>query len=309
MVPLSTGAAGPHLHKSGGGRRGQDEPVRAERSELRSSRLDADGRRSYCRRATDSNTLGIGLIEKGAVGAAGRNHVDRDLAAMAKLNFYFETMAGTHLADAVRALRDSGSADALYDASVRAMPPSDVDEDVFSISRDIAQSHRVSYSRRALLFAAFAAEAYANDFLHERWDGQDREALERLSPINKYVLLSQLAGRPPLTRDAEPIQTLKWLFQRRDELVHATPRGPDLTYHPANHNPQAAAKCIVAVADAAERLAGEVHPKSVLAYVLEERQGLLGYGVRAENDLPRIWDAASADDLLEAPRRRAWATA
>jgi hypothetical protein len=36
---------------------------------------------------------------------------------------YFETMAGTHLADAIRALRDAGSSDALYDPELRATDP------------------------------------------------------------------------------------------------------------------------------------------------------------------------------------------
>src|SRR5204863_2112188 len=95
---------------------------------------------------------------------------------MPEFQLYFETMAGTHLADSVRALRDAGSADALYDPTLRATDPSAISYEDLSLSGDEAEGTRVTYSRRALLFAAFAAEAYANDFLYERWDGKDREA-------------------------------------------------------------------------------------------------------------------------------------
>ena len=72
---------------------------------------------------------------------------------MAKFQLYFETMAGTHLQDAVQALRNSGSPDALYDASLRASDPNKISYDNFSLTRDEAEGVRVTYSRRALLFA------------------------------------------------------------------------------------------------------------------------------------------------------------
>ncbi len=226
---------------------------------------------------------------------------------MPKFQFYFETMAGTHLADAVRALRDAGSADALYDPSLRTTDPSDIGYDDFSLARDVAEGERVTYSRRALLFAAFAAEAYANDFLYEKWDGKDRDALKRLSTVDKYALLPAQAGATmTLNRGREPLQTIKWLFQRRDELVHAAPRDRDLTYDPANHNPRAVAKSIVAVADAVAVLTGEVTGGSVLSYVVAERQPLLEYGKRAASDLPQIHDSPSPVDLLLDARRRDW---
>jgi hypothetical protein len=226
---------------------------------------------------------------------------------MPKFQLYFETMAGTHLGDSVRALRDAGSADALYDASLRATDPSDISYEDFSLSQDEAEGTRVTYSRRALLFAAFAAEAYANDFLYERWGGKDREALQKLSTVDKYVLLPALAGASSgLDRGRQPLQRIRWLFQRRDELVHAAPRGKDLTYDPTNHNPHEAAKCIVAVADAVAGLNGDVPAGSVLSYVVAERQALLDYGQRAANDPPQIHDPPSPRDLLLETRRRHW---
>jgi hypothetical protein len=227
---------------------------------------------------------------------------------MPEFLLYFETMAGTHLADAVRALRDAGSADALYDPSLRATNSGEVNYEDFSLARDEAEGWRVTHSRRALLFAAFAAEAYANDFLYENWDGQrDRDALQKLSPVDKYALLPDLAGATPvLNRGREPLQTIRWLFKRRDELVHAAPRGRDLTYDPANHNPRAAAKSIVAVADASAVLNGEAPGGSVLSYVLAERNALLEYGERAAGELPGIHDPPASVDLLLDARRRNW---
>jgi hypothetical protein len=145
---------------------------------------------------------------------------------MSGLQFYFETMAGTHLEDSLRALRDSGSADALYAPSLLTTDPDAISYEDFSIARDEAHGWRVAYCRRALLFAAFAAEAYANDFLYERWGGQDRDGLDRLSTVDKYAFLPALAGTAVLlNRGEEPLQKIRWLFDRRNELVHPKPRG------------------------------------------------------------------------------------
>lgn len=220
---------------------------------------------------------------------------------MPKLTIYFESMAGTHLADSVRSLRDAGSADALYERSLRDAGSDAIEEAEFSIARDIAHSERASYCRRALLFAAFAAEAYANDFLYEKWHGKDRAALQKLSTVDKYAFLPTLAGAATvLDRSREPLQKIRWLFQRRDELVHAAPKDKDLTYDPDNHNPRAAAQSIVAVADAVVTLNGGAPRGSVLSRVIAHRQLLLDYGERAANDVPAIHDPASPMDLLSA---------
>jgi hypothetical protein len=226
---------------------------------------------------------------------------------MPELHFYFETMAGTHLQDSVRALRDAGSPDALYHPKLHATDPDGVSYEDFSLARDEAEGRRVTYCRRALLFAAFAAEAYANDFLWEKWTGQDRDALQKLSTVDKYAILPALAGATGiLDRGREPLQRIKWLFDRRNELVHAAPRDDrDLTWDPTNHNPAAAAASIVAVADAAAKLTGEVPRASVVSHVLSERRALLGYGKRAAEKLPEIHDPPSPDLLLEA-RQRDW---
>jgi hypothetical protein len=226
---------------------------------------------------------------------------------MPTFHLYFETMAGTHLGDSVRALRDSGSPDALYGASLREGKPGTISYEDFSLAGDEAQGWRVTHSRRALLFAAFAAEAYANDFLYETWDGSVRDALQKLSTVDKYASLPALAGSTTmLDRGREPLQKVKWLFDRRNELVHAAPRDDrDLTWDPASHNPRAAATSIVAVAEAAAELTGEVPRASVLSYVLAERVALVEFGRRAADGLPGIHDP-SIPDLLSDARRRNW---
>ncbi len=218
---------------------------------------------------------------------------------VANFEIYFESMAGFHLADAVRALRDAGSPDALYDPVLRSRDREQIEWEDWSIAGDIAHGESVSYSRRALLFAAFAAEAYANDFLYEKRRGQDREALRKLSTVDKYAILPVLTGAAStLSRDQEPLQKLKWLFQRRDELVHAAPKGRDLTYDPVNHNPRAAAESIVAVIDAAVALHRAAPDGSILGRALARRQALLDYGARSDASLPAIHDAPSPPDLL-----------
>jgi hypothetical protein len=74
---------------------------------------------------------------------------------VSELLIYFETMAGTHLVDSVRALRDAGSPDALYDPLLCAKDHENIGYDDFSVATDIAHGEHVSYSRRGLLFAAF----------------------------------------------------------------------------------------------------------------------------------------------------------
>jgi hypothetical protein len=225
---------------------------------------------------------------------------------MVGFQFYFETMAGTHLEDSLRALRDSGSADALYAPSLLITDLTAISDEDFSIARDEAHGWRVTYCRRALLFAAFAAEAYANDFLYKRWGGQDRDGLDRLSTVDKYAFLPALAGTTVLNRGQEPLQKIRWLFDRRNELVHPKARSDDrdLTWDPESHNPIDAAKAIVAVAEAAAKLAGDVPDASVLSYVLAERQALLEYGKRAAGEPPAIHEPPSPLDLLSDARRR-----
>lgn len=122
--------------------------------------------------------------------------------------------------------------------------------------------------------------------------------------MDKYVLLSALAGTTVLDRGGEPLQRVKWLFDRRNELVHPKPRrgDRDLTWDPTNHNPIDAAEFIVSVAEAAARLTGEVPDASILSYVLAERHALLEHSKRAAGELPEIHSPPSPVDLLSDAR-------
>lgn len=107
-----------------------------------------------------------------------------------------------------------------------------------------------------------------------------------------------------LDRGRDPLQQIRWLFDRRNELVHAKPHeDKDLTWEPENHNPAAAAASIVAVAEGAAALAGGAPEASVLSYVLAEREALLKYGKRP---LPGIHNEPSPASLLSEARRQAW---
>ncbi|MGN6188769.1 MAG: hypothetical protein ACTHOE_07710 [Conexibacter sp.] len=224
---------------------------------------------------------------------------------MALIRIYFESMAGTHLLDAIDALRSSGSFDALYGEGSRA-DCGDWDYPDWDIADQIAEGRRMAYSRHALLFAAFAMEGYANDFVFEHVDDEaDRKPLLWMSTPEKLVLLPRLldAGTP-LDRGQEPWSTVRWLFRRRDELVHAKTldRSRRLVgENPAVHNPLRAAKAITAVAEAAMRL--KPVPESVAGTVTAEREWFLSFGRRAHRRLPRPSDPVVAD-LYEAARRR-----
>jgi hypothetical protein len=222
---------------------------------------------------------------------------------MPRLEVYFETIAGAHLSDALDALRASGSTDGLYDEHTREAPRSDQTSEWLSLVEDEAVAMRVILSRRALLYAAFAAEAYVNEFLWQHFDGTDRETLDRLPTVEKYVLLPRLArGTAVVTRGRLPGQQLKWLFQRRDELVHPKPGGrvKHLDHHPEDHNPRAAAESIVAVADAAALLEDlGPHRSSLIARVQRARRRLLAFGTTATERLPHPTDVPAPASLLK----------
>jgi hypothetical protein len=222
---------------------------------------------------------------------------------MPTLELYFETIAGAHLTDALEALRDAGSSDGLYDRATRDTSRSDQTYDWVTLVEQEAIARQVVLSRRALLYAAFAAEAYVNEFLSEHFQGADRETLDRLPTVEKYVLLPRLVrDLEVLRRGHEPMQRLVWLFHRRNELVHPKPDGKEkhLDHHPEDHNPDSAAQSIVAVAEAAAVLESPdgPHRKSMIARVQSSRARLLSFGREATSTLPRPADPPAPPSLL-----------
>jgi len=98
------------------------------------------------------------------------------------------------------------------------------------------EGRRVQIERRlrAVLFSAFAAESYVNEFLGAHFAAADFDAVDRMNPINKYVIGTRFgAGEDIFLRDRPPIPTLKRLFKLRDRLVHPKPGfGPTLALGP-----------------------------------------------------------------------------
>jgi hypothetical protein len=130
--------------------------------------------------------------------------------------------AGVYLEQALDALRDSSSADALYgevdpwhrDASILGSAQHKLD----------AANRRLRFLRASVLFAAIAAEAYANEFVAATLTSADAGAIDRLSTVDKLLLAPRLAGlASPFDRGREPIQGLTRLFRARNTLVHPRP--------------------------------------------------------------------------------------
>lgn len=227
---------------------------------------------------------------------------------MAIIRIYFESMAGTHLLDSIDALRDAGSADALYNPEWRTTAPSERAYDDDEVARQEAVGRQMAYSRRALLFAAFAVEAYINDYLYDHvQDANDRRTLVMLSPVEKYILLPRMLGGEELfSRNKAPWTILRWLFKRRDELVHAKPSGRWMLAgeDPEIYNPRKAAEAIAAAAESAVRLEGDRDSTSVAAIVHAERAAFLNFGKATAAVLPSPDDSPAPFDLVADARKR-----
>jgi hypothetical protein len=89
-----------------------------------------------------------------------------------------------------------------------------------------ARNRRLHFLRSTVLFAALAAEAFANELLDELLAPADADALDRLPTPEKLLLGPRTAtGSSPLERGAQPIQGIVTLFKTGNRLVHPRPRG------------------------------------------------------------------------------------
>jgi hypothetical protein len=179
------------------------------------------------------------------------------------------TLGGSYLFEALDAIRDAGSSDMLYTSAVRAAAGRAREPGWVLTAQHDAAEQRIRFSRNAMLFAAFAAEAYINEFIAAHFTGKDYEAVEKLSTVDKYVLAPRTAlGRDLFPRDREPAQTLRALFKQRDVLVHPKPeKGLPGTIRAAGYprvvgadpiyNPRAAVTVVLAVAEAADTIVRE----------------------------------------------------
>lgn len=77
--------------------------------------------------------------------------------------------------------------------------------------------------RHAILYGAFAAEAYVNAYIDLACPDQAR-SMDRVSTLERLLLATRLTtGRNVFNRGGEPFQGLSKLFSRRNELVHHKP--------------------------------------------------------------------------------------
>jgi hypothetical protein len=205
------------------------------------------------------------------------------------------TLATAYLTQAVDALRDSLSSDTLYTTSFRAASRTERVESWIYVATGMAHLRRTAFVRTTMLFSALAAEAYANEFVREHFPNrQELMAVDRWKTVDKFVLAPRLAlGEAVLERGHEPIQTVARLFKRRDALVHPKPEDDDpsmaLDADPV-YSPLEAARMIVAVADAAQRLvhAGRLGDGTdVMAHsILSVRSQLVRFGESGMGAVP-----------------------
>lgn len=224
-------------------------------------------------------------------------------------NFSRASLAEDYLTQALDALRSSGSAEMLYGEDIRR---SEVPM-VHAAGRALAIGKRVGFSRTAVLFAALSAEAYINQHLDEYLSGRDLAAIDRLPTVEKYAVGTRLTvGKTVFDRGAPPLQQIASLFSLRDKLVHPKPRAvaprTSVFEDPADfdtYNPMAAARFVVAVAQAAVTLASHSNShSSVTSLVIVQGESfVLEFGKSAHDRLPSVSDPPVGDLVLEIIRR------
>jgi hypothetical protein len=169
------------------------------------------------------------------------------------------TLAGDYLGEALEALELAGNARGIYPGWALDSLPDHLKGEQLDQARGAAAEERVKLSRRAILYSAFAAEAFINEFMAMYFEGRDLETLDRLPTLDKYILAPRFAvGLDLFRRGGEPTQTLQQLFRQRDALVHPKPGKalplPKTTRADPVFNPHTAATFLVRTAEAADAL-------------------------------------------------------
>lgn len=144
------------------------------------------------------------------------------IRAMADMSPVPDTLFKLYMERALEELHRAGDPAVLYPW------PDAVDESHAdlkeTIARISAQNAQTSALLTATLFTALAAEAFINGELATGLRGQDRDAADRMSPVDKYVLGTQLILNERLfDRDTPPITNIRALFALRNKLVHPKP--------------------------------------------------------------------------------------
>jgi hypothetical protein len=158
-----------------------------------------------------------------------------------------------------------------------------------------AEGRQIDYARTSILFSALAAAAYVNASLAEALSPADFEGIDRLTPVDKYILGPRIAyGEELFTRGDEPGQSIAELFKLRNQLVHAKPRTLEVDRQTlsdpryTDFNPPAAARFLVAVAEAAGLLAqvGNEIPDQVVTSIRENAGQFRDFGESLREKLP-----------------------
>jgi hypothetical protein len=195
-----------------------------------------------------------------------------------------------YLRDAARALRDCGSAPALY-AGWRGENGRGSNAGFAYLN---APTRRTEFARTSVLFSSFAAEAYVNAFLAESM-GDGFAQIERAPTIEKYVThVKSTRATVEFTKGRQPGQGLVLLFKARNMLVHPkknVPLKPEIT-------PKLAADSIVAVARAAWTLTAAVGNTDMHALAVAKQASLFRrWADVCSTGVPDI-DDAPAEDLF-----------
>lgn len=216
--------------------------------------------------------------------------------------FREEELAGDFLEQSIEALMNCGRHRALYRRrtkdELKAQVPRDMLLDMIGAARK-----RLEFARTSILFATLSAEAVVNEFIFAEGKKQglaapDLESIDKMSTPDKYVLgVKLVTGESIFHRGSGPGQTITAMFKLRRHLVH--PRRRKVKVKKGNlfsqagyedFNPDAAARFIVAVAEAAvvlEKWSGRDESEYSYAAALSgAKDAILSLGKTAHADLP-----------------------
>ncbi len=163
-------------------------------------------------------TAGQGIALRAASPSTRRQYIEEELQG-AERSPRPVSLAGEYLTEAIDRLHDAGDPAYLYE-HWRRFPPKEPKAEADKM-RKAARRARNRAARDAVLFAAFAGEAYVNEFLAahgvlEQWD--------RKPTPRKFLKGTAAAyGSPLFFTDREAYPVLVELYQLRDRLVHPKP--------------------------------------------------------------------------------------
>jgi hypothetical protein len=145
--------------------------------------------------------------------------------AGAELSVRPRNLSSTYLQEAVEGLHAMGHAPSLFQPWPP--PPGCADNATQRAMMFLgARQTRRVLGRKVVMFAAFAAESYVNEFIAAHVDPGTRQyqTIDRLSPVNKYLRGARDAyGETLFFREREPMPLIAGLFELRDKLVHPKP--------------------------------------------------------------------------------------